>query len=347
MKVGIITLPFGPNYGWALQSWALYHAVEKLGHSPIVINRRWSSGASSLKIKVKRWLYYSVICPRIKRFSDKEISNRTVMCRDSASTTEATIAMDAVIAGSDQIWRMENTRLAGFDFFLDFVKNDNIRRISYAASFGRDEWSGTVEEANVVRNLLHKFNYVSVREDTGVEICNNLFGVNAEHVLDPTLLFTAKEYNRLLPTEKKEKTFVTYILDSTIEKRELVNKIANVEGLKVINLYPKKTPTYYKSVYYWLKKIRDARYVVVDSFHGMVFCIIFHKQFAVLANKKRGLTRFTSLLSQLGLSNKMTTDFSKENVMKVLNARIDYNDVDEKLNYLRVKSFDFLKSALS
>lgn len=347
MKVGIITLPFGPNYGWALQSWALYYAVKKLGHTPIVINRRWSSGKGTLLTKIKRFLYYKFLCPRISRFIDREISNRTQMVRDSASTTRVTEEFGAVIAGSDQIWRMENTRLAGFDFFLDFVKNDNIRRISFAASFGRDEWSGTAEEAQIVAKLLQKFDYISVREDTGVNICNELFGVNAEHVLDPTLLHDANEYNKLLPPPRPQNELVTYILDSTATKRELISSIVRENRLITTNLYPRRTPTYYKSVYYWLRKIRDAKYVIVDSFHGMVFCIIFHKQFVVFANRKRGLTRFTSLLSQLGLLHCMVDDYSKDVVLSILNKPIDYKDVDDKLKYLRQRSCNFLIKSLS
>ena len=343
MKIGIITLPFGANYGWALQRWAIYHTIEKLGHQPTIINRRWSTNNSSFINTFKRFVYYNVICPRFKRFVDKETPSVTPITRTPEETFGVSKHLDAVIVGSDQVWRIENTRLAGLDFFLDFLKDGPIKRLSYAASFGKDTWQGTEEETIKVKNLLQKFDAISVREDSGVDLCNNLFGVEASHVLDPTLLLTADDYNQLLSKPKSRQELVTYILDSTEEKRHTISEIAKQCNLKEVNLYPSRSFTFYKSVYTWLEKIRDARYVVVDSFHGMVFCILFHKQFAVLANSKRGLTRFTSLLGMLGLGSCMTTDFSTSSVYSVLQNPIDYASVEERLNSERALSLEFLK----
>lgn len=343
MKIGIITLPFGANYGWALQRWAIYHTIEKLGHQPTIINRRWTTSDTSIINSLKRFVYYNIICPRFKRFVDKETPSVTPITRTPEETFEVSKHLDAVIVGSDQVWRIENTRLAGLDFFLDFLKDSLIKRLSYAASFGKDTWQGTEDETIKVKNLLQKFDAISVREDSGVDLCNNLFGVEASHVLDPTLLLTADDYNQLLSKPKSRQELVTYILDSTEEKRNTVSEIAKQCNLKEVNLYPSRSFTFYKSVYTWLEKIRDARYVVVDSFHGMVFCILFHKQFAVLANSKRGLTRFTSLLGMLGLGSCMTTNFSISSVYSVLQNPIDYASVEERLNSERALSLEFLK----
>lgn len=346
MKIGIITLPFGANYGWALQRWAIYHTIEKLGHQPTIINRRWTTSDTSIINSLKRFVYYNIICPRFKRFVDKETPSITPITRTPEETFGVSKHLDAVIVGSDQVWRIENTRLAGLDFFLDFLNDSPIKRLSYAASFGKDTWQGTEEETIKVKNLLQKFDAISVREDSGVDLCNKLFGVEASHVLDPTLLLTADDYNQLLSKPKSRQELVTYILDSTEEKRNTVSEIARQCNLKEVNLYPSRSFTFYKSVYTWLEKIRDAHYVVVDSFHGMVFCILFHKQFAVLANSKRGLTRFTSLLGMLGLGSCMTTDFSTSSVYSVLQNPIDYASVEEKLHRERAQALAFLKNNL-
>lgn len=346
MKIGIITLPFGANYGWALQRWAIYHTIEKLGHQPTIINRRWSSNNTSCINSFKRFVYYNVICPRFKRFVDKETPSITPITRTPEETFGVSKHLDAVIVGSDQVWRIENTRLAGLDFFLDFLNDSPIKRLSYAASFGKDTWQGTEEETIKVKNLLQKFDAISVREDSGVDLCNKLFGVEASHVLDPTLLLTADDYNQLLSKPKSRQELVTYILDSTEEKRYTISEIAKQCNLKEVNLYPSRSFTFYKSVYTWLEKIRDARYVVVDSFHGMVFCILFHKQFAVFANSKRGLTRFTSLLGMLGLTERMTTVFGKEEVLNILKQPVDYVSVESLLATHRKKSLGFLENNL-
>lgn len=160
------------------------------------------------------------------------------------------------------------------------------------------------------------------------------------------MLLDYADYNSILSKPKSNDELITYILDSTREKTDLLTSIASQHHISLVNLYPKTVYSYYKSVYAWLEKIRDARYVVVDSFHGMVFCIIFEKQFAVLANKKRGLTRFTSLLGLLGLEYRLTTSFNPNDVNRILTTPIDYAPVRSKIQSARKSSLDFLKDAL-
>lgn len=346
MKVGILTLPFEANYGWAVQMWALYHTVEKLGHQPVIINRRWSPVSTGFVSNIKRFAYYNILCPRFKRFVVNEMLNQTAIVRTPQATSEVTIDHDAVIVGSDQVWRIENTRMAGFDFFMDFLGERPIKRISYAASFGKDTWQGTEEETKRVNQLLKRFDAISVREDTGVTLCKDLFEVSATHVLDSTLLLDASEYNKILCNPYERKELVTYILDASQEKTHLLTTIAKRHEIKLINLYPKSVYCYYKSVYTWLERIRDAKYVIVDSFHGMVFCILFSKQFAVLANAKRGLTRFTSLLGLLGLDDRLTTSFDVDIVDQILQTPIDYKIVQKKIAEARKDSMAFLKKSL-
>ena len=346
MKIGILTLPFEPNYGWAVQMWALYHTLEKLGHEPVVINRRWSSNNNGLIPRIKRFVFYNILCPRFKRFVDYEMHNQTPIVRDSKMTSVVTSDFDGFIVGSDQVWRIENTRLAGLDFFLDFLGKRDAKRLSYAASFGKDTWQGTPEETEKITTILKKFDAISVREDTGVKLCRDIFNANAVHVLDPTLLLDSSDYNSILSNPRSSDELITYILDSTREKTNLLTSIATQHHINLVNLYPKFVYSYYKSVYTWLEKIRDARYVVVDSFHGMVFSIVFEKQFVVLANANRGLTRFTSLLGLLGLDSRLTTSFNPYDINKILTTPIDYTPVRSKIQFARKSSMDFLKDAL-
>lgn len=346
MKVGILTLPYEPNYGWALQLWALYHSIEKLGHEPLVLNRRWNTSQRGVLFNIKRYLYYKGVCGRFSRFLDKEIHSITDIIRDSQTMSKVSEGLNAIVVGSDQIWRIENTRGADFNFFLDFLTNSYTLRIAYAASFGKDTWQGTPEETETVKELLSKFNTITVREDSGVLLCKEIFNANAINVVDPTMLLSAKEYNSILSCPKKKSQLTTYILDPKIEITETIKKISDENNLRIVSLYPKQRITYYHSVYYWLENIRDAECVIVDSFHGMVFSIIFNKNFVVIANSKRGLTRFTSLLSQLGLNDRLTYDFSYESIKKIISKSIDYREVEKKLESIKNFSLNILKDSL-
>lgn len=219
---------------------------------------------------------------------------------------------DAFIVGSDQIWRPEyNPKIN--DLFLEFTRSWNVKRIAYAASFGLDSWSGEEEMTSIGRQMLKKFDSVSVREDSGVNICKEIFGVEATHVLDPTLLLTKEDYISLLHIDNLPKSngnLLIYFLDNTEDKKRLSEYIAkkynlipfrvgsDVEDGKA-NLQDRIQPALEK----WLRGFYDAEYVITDSFHGCVFSLIFGKSFVVYGNDDRGNARFRSLLKQFSLTN--------------------------------------------
>ncbi len=348
-KVATITLPFLPNYGWILQAYALQTIIKRLGCETILLERNWNRQKFGFLYKVKRFLYYKFLVSRVYRFYQKNIihsphftSSETLRqyCKENG--------FYAVVAGSDQIWRIENTRGAGLDFFLDFVDVNQTKRISYAASFATNVWKGTLEETKRVSNLLSTFTGVSVRERNGVDMCKSIFNIDAQVVLDPTLLLDATDYYTLFkrPNPSK-KELVTYVLDSLPEKDNYIERVAKLSNCSIHKLYRStKSPIYrYKSVEHWLSKIASAEYVIVDSFHGMVFAIIFQKQFLVIENKSRGSERFVSLLSHLGLMDRMISDVSaaKEDL---INNPIDYKRVNEILLESRRESIKYLTETL-
>ena len=110
--------------------------------------------------------------------------------------------------------------------FLDFAKEEKTKRIAYAASFGTDQWEFTQEMTSICAPLAQKFDFVSVREDSGVKLCKEHLGVNAVHVLDPTLLLTKEDYIHLIEAEKEPKakgTLFNYILDPDYVKSAFIN----------------------------------------------------------------------------------------------------------------------------
>lgn len=241
---------------------------------------------------------------------------------------------DAYVVGSDQCWRpCYNAFLSSM--FLDFVQDKQVKRIAYAASFGTDKWEFTPQQTAVCALLAKKFDMVSVREDSGVKLCKEHLGVDAVHVLDPTMLLTKEEYIQLIEKEKEPKsngTLFNYFLDPDAKKSVFIQKVAKAKGLKAFQVLPKcQTETRTKEdvknrigdcvfpgVTTWLRAFMDADMTIVDSFHGMVFSIIFNKPFWAIGNVSRGMSRFTSLLNMFHLEDRLLdadnlddVDFSK------------------------------------
>jgi hypothetical protein len=348
-KIGILTLPSAHNYGWALQLWALYTFLKVQGYDPIVIDRRWNNQSMGSLYKIKRYIYKYFLCYNFTQFISKHLK-KTNEIRKSCEL--ANLNLDAYIVGSDQVWRIEHTRGAELNFFLDFLENDDRPiKISYAASFGTDQWEGTPKETEYISKLLKKFDLITVREDSGIELCKNIFDISNVHcVLDPTLLIEPETYYCLINKNRKQNKdyIVTYLLDYSIEKESFVNSVSQETGLDVYHLYKKKNNPYhvYGSIENWLQKIHDAKYVIVDSFHGMCFAIIFKKDFVVIANRKRGLTRFTSTLIKFDLLNRLIYDITPV-TKNILYMPIDYTKVSYKLQSIRDYSKKILLNVIN
>ena len=259
---------------------------------------------------------------------------------------------NAIVVGSDQVWRTKNTVLVGDNFFLDFIDSHQTTKIAYAASFGIDEWLEDAQKTLKIKSLLDDFQYISVRESSGIDICKNNFNIDVDRLIDPTLLLVKEQYNELLNNQGrsfKSPTLVNYILDYDANKREIINHIAKEQSLNVFDLYPKKKKlwNYYKSVETWLSAFRDADFVVTDSFHGTVFSIIYNKPFITIANKERGLTRFLSILNLLGLTSRLV--YSLEDVISnhLLQEKMDFNQANRIIKEEKDRSVSMFKKYIT
>ena len=367
MKIGILTLPLHTNYGGILQAYALQTVLERMGHEVVVFDTPKSKMLEGIVS-----LFYNVLnCNQIKCFVNKHgnllnavISrkitpflskiNRKEICNfKSIRKTD----YDAIVVGSDQIWRavyfprwMEQSL---DNAYLSFSNGWNIKRISYAASFGTDEWEYTEEQTNNCRISLKNFNAVSVREKSGIDLCKKYFGINAQLVLDPTMLLDVDDYLLLLDkgkTKKSKGNLLCYVLDETeelIDFKKRLSMTMHLDPFDVNNPYENDSSKSLKvrtksSVESWIRGFLDAEFVITDSFHACVFSIIFRKQFLVFGNSKRGMTRFMSLLNLFGLEDRLVNgncDFSKL-------GSIDYDSVYLKYNVLKKQSMSFLENHL-
>lgn len=361
-KIGVLTLPTLTNYGGILQAYALVYTLRKLGYDAWLINRRWNSENNGFVHKVKKFVYHQFVIRKFDKFVEKYIKPRT---EEIASRAEMNAirceGFNGYVVGSDQVWRVKNVRGADYNFFLDFTKNDVVKRISYAASFGVDYWDDNKDSQQSiaeVKPLLQKFDAVSVREDSGVKICKECFDVDAVQVLDPTLLLSKDEYLSAfkLKHNKEKKYIAVYILDMTDDKKKIIQTVSEKLKLPVMYINEPKTKCSFlpqslsemvkPGVESWLQAINDASFVLTDSFHGTAFSIIFEKEFLVIGNKQRGLTRFTSLLRALNLDNHIIMN-SENFDMEAINSNIDYQKVNLLKEKLQEFSNFFLKHNIS
>ena len=262
---------------------------------------------------------------------------------------------DAFVVGSDHVWR---PKYFGQNIisnaFLSFAQDWNVKRISYAASFGTEEWEYTEAQTLECKEWIKRFNAVSVRESSAVQLCKEHLEVDALHVLDPTMLLSAADYIQLFKeadTPKSSGSLMCYILDETEDKQKVVSNVEetlNLTAFSVNSKYEVRTAPLEERIQppveTWLRGFYDAEFVVTDSFHACVFSILFEKTFIVYGNKDRGMARFHSLLSIFGLENRLVT--SSAEAQKVISVPIDWSVVNAKKKEWQEKSYNFLKNNL-
>ncbi len=360
MRCGILTFHYSDNYGALLQAYALSTFLKRLGHDPVIINRSpkiESANRNIIRVKIHQYIRgYFLQSFNCFRNNYLNISKPIFSFHEMA---EFASKLDAVIVGSDQVWRLDYTKGLGLNNFLDFVPQ-GVKKIAYAASFGKESLGVNKKTTNEIAILLRMFDGISVRESSGIEICANTFGVSAEHLLDPTLLLDSSDYDRIIRSKKRSHSkFITqYFLDSTTPKRAITKHFSDKLGLSVKNIYRESKHDFslknigftinkykYPSFSNWLSGIKDSEFVITDSFHGLVFSILYNKQFVCIGNEKRGLTRMLSLLEKFGLKDRLILEDNF--IDKIAPDTIDYKKVNRIRKQEINKSRIFLEKILS
>lgn len=357
MKIAILTQPLKTNFGGILQDYALQQVLKRLGHEPVTIDYdcrytkgRWMLGRiksilTGTKHNIQFPKYNRSGQENLNRFIHEHITMTKPVDKPTREVFES-IRPDAFVVGSDQVWAPACNVPIDYlgNMFLDFVPDFKGKRVAYAASFGGGEWTYTPEWTEKCCRLVKKFDAVSVREESGVKLCKEHFALEATHVLDPTLLLKAEDYEKLLPASQVQSDYLfAYILDTSFEKKAFLQKVADKFGLRLVIKGANDDLKWEDSIEGWLSDIRDSAMVVTDSFHGSVFSILFHRPFLSIINNKRGADRFTSLLGKLGLLDRLTNETSK---IESVNKDIDWQAVEDKLKVEREVSMNYLKEAL-
>ncbi|MDF9401268.1 polysaccharide pyruvyl transferase family protein [Vibrio sp. 1180_3] len=364
MKIAILTQPLHNNYGGLLQAFALQNYLKNQGHDVLTVDfsmhykpryfgikkiigniirkyilRRPMKSIFPLTNKQKR-----EIGQHTNRFTAEKIRTTQRIYSEGEFDYIKKYQFDAYVVGSDQVWRP--TYSPGISaYFLSFLnKSDKVKRIAYAASFGVDNCDEFNPEQLIEYSLLlKKFDAVGVREDSAVDLCKKHFDVVAEHVIDPTLLLDKEDYCQLVDqynTPLSDGNMMVYVLDKSLEKQKIIQTVASKCNLCPFTVMPVNNGIY-PPVTQWLRGFMDAEYVVTDSFHGVVFSIIFNKSFIAIGNHGRGLARFTSILNMFNLTERLIFDHDQL-TDELINASIDYS----KVNRLKVTKQQFAQHFL-
>ncbi|MDY6893993.1 MAG: polysaccharide pyruvyl transferase family protein [Thermotogota bacterium] len=367
-KIGILNFHFGnKNYGAVLQAAALQYFLKKNGYVPQNIDFQPDGSFDNIFLDQLRNLKLWVkSLDKKKKNSTKIISSNAfdLFRKKWITVTEESFFKPsqlyktdfnyyAYIVGSDQVWRNEYTGRAIASYFFSFVKSQEPKRVAYAASFGVDQWELPIKHKKTKKivELIKQFDFVSVRERSGVEICKSTFGVNSELVIDPTLLVDSSFFDEIAE-DSKFKTDSDYIalykLDQDDEFLKYLNIVKEETDLEVIDIYKTETASEicYTLVGDWVAMIRGAKMVVTDSFHCCCLAVIYNKPFIFYPPKhNRGMTRIYNLFDMLCLDLVGLIKPNADEVAK-FGSSVDYQTPNLLLKNWKDKSSAALLSAL-
>lgn len=361
MDIKVITRHTPSNYGSLLQSIATVRAIESLGHSCEIIDywKRDEIGVEAIKTSLigkpawnnnplKKAAYITLRYPgeviATKRF-DKMRAKYLKLTRRCYTTEElAQLDADVFMTGSDQVWGPMLDGKYDANYFLDFVKEGK-RKVSYAGSFGRTEFSAEIISA--YRSMLSQYNALTVRESSAVQLLKDWGIPCVGQVLDPTLLLNAQQWNEYIDSPIKGNYVLIYEIHNNPRLDDYAKRFAAHVGLPLVRVSPSLHQAtrggkfvYCPEVGTFLSYIKHAKYMLTDSFHGTAFAINFNTQFIeVLPNNKTG-ARNQSILQLTDLQNRIVTDFYD---FSLANETIDFSKVNAIIEKERVKSMKLLK----
>ena len=344
--VGIVGWWFASNYGSALTYYVLGKSIEQMGKSVIFIpvpqlnNHNWD-----------------VDTQIVEKFMAKHF--RIAKKRQYDNLKEVNQFCDSFLLGSDQMWTESTTKLVGYSFFLDFADKEK-KKIACATSFGASKFNSDLKMRYTARDYLKQFDAISVRENSGVEICRDKFGINAEQIIDPIFWEGEKVFDEIIIkndcNDLPERYLLCYMLDPDCEKRDLVQYVAKKNQLKILTVFGLKEYEGAKNnwnigaivekptIEEFLLLIKNCEFLLTDSHHGTCLGIIFHKNYFAIGNEKRGIDRFTTVAKKLGTTDRILSLPTNYDVIDQI-SEIDYKEVDARLNQEVMRAKEWLINA--
>lgn len=364
-KVAIITRHAVSNYGSVLQAYALQKAINSFGFEAEIIDyiredEDYHNIADTL-VKKSSWnknaltriVYKSIQSPEYIKMGKAFEKYRKELLNESG-TRYAFVdelkknppAADIYCTGSDQVWGAIGSDEIDGAYFLNFAPKGK-KKIAYAASFGKTDTNSSCKEK--IRDYLASYDCLTVRENSAVNLINHLGIDTVNQVLDPTLLLDRNEWSKLIKTDIQKGYVLLYQLHSNPAMDSYAEEFAKKAGLKLIRLTPLFHRTFKsgKAVYLpdisdFLSYIKNADYMITDSFHGTAFAINFNTQFIdILPGETK--TRNQSILELTGLYDRVLNDY---NDFSFIENRIDFSEANQKIADERIKSLHILKEMI-
>lgn len=254
---------------------------------------------------------------------------------------------ETYITGSDQVFRIPfvNGIKNGYEqFFLDFA-NPAAKKLAIAASFGitKERFLKEVDEKTIkkIRHSLVTFDKISVREKSGVEICKDLFNIDATWIIDPVFWVRKEEYEKIASESQNDYSdkIVSYFFHKGQNLSVEFDKVSKKYGSKIIQLHQSDLP-----IEEWLKAIQTCKLFITNSFHGMCFAIIFNKPFICMINSYSGNARNSSVLEKLQIEDNSIISFD-EIYQRDCVFKYDFDLTNKNIQLSKEQAFDFLKNA--
>lgn len=335
-RIGILNFPGHNNHGANLTAYALQKLLRDWGHHAVNLHLLCN--------------YAQKKNPLYTEFSDRHIEITPYAAEGINNMYRYNGDFDTFIVGSDQVWRAPDEKIFywkhPFDpcFRLAFAAPDK-RRISVAASFGHGEYHTNQQDEALFGQELKRFTAISVRERSGVPIVERLCGQTPQLLIDPVFYLPQEEWHALaLPEE--DNAHVGCIAYNSFFHKESIRTLQDSlpEGTELYNLLSGDTKQ-------WLAGIRDARFVITDSFHVTCFCLMFHTPFMCLTNAEQGATRFYELADTFAFSPERVviaeeTDDIAAAVTRIMNLPLDTASIDHAIEHGRETAHRWLKKAL-
>ncbi len=348
MKIGIITFHWGANHGAMLQAYASAKYLQNENTQVQIIDYYPKNQELSLKnalkpshpaVMLEKFAAYKKekkVAPFRKKLplTQRYYTNKELVCNPPD--------FDVLLTGSDQVWNPyfimhgEGQNVTTPVYFLNFGK-EKCKKVALSVSFGCSEYPEAA--GKVAKPLIEAFDYISVRENTGLKILEAMGIEKGVVTADPTSLLTAGDILELCENVPKQKGFVAKCIlrKQSPETVELINSLVaekNMGGGVDIEK---------ESMENWLSGIRDSAFVVTNSFHCVMMCLKLHTPFAAVVESgaKAGMNdRLFTLLQHFSLTDLIVSD--KSAIKDIVNKEIDWAFIDAQMKSYAKSLADYL-----
>lgn len=338
--IGLVGLWGNVNYGSVLTNFAAYHFIKDCGKSVLLIERP----KDSIEVPYFGNIFHTIPYP------STDISPQYENIQEMKDLNKVT---NTFIVNSDILYGEYSVRVFSQFMLLDYIQN-NKKKYAYAGSFGFDKFLGDETLRKKVKSSLQHFNQFTVREKSGIKVAKKWFGISAEWVLDPLFLCEVEHFKAL---SKKGKALLSqgigcYILDTTehdgLKIVEDVSRTLNLKNCVISDYQNPSNRIKNITVEDWLATYFASNFIITDSFHGTCMAIILRKPFITVANVRRGLTRFESILELAGLKDRLIFSFEEYNAKKgmLLNKQINWEKVEHNMKGKLNRSKKILKNMI-